>query len=116
MAVNVQGSVVPEGATLAVRIEMTAQVNITPFVARQKVTQLVIMEISSQLRADPPDLHVGERLCWSVPIVLTSPARGVVGRVGEVLVDVTTGEVLADAETMRRIADNAKHLAERSPL
>src|SRR5437870_1423856 len=84
MAVNVQGSVVPEGATLAIRIEMTAQANITPFVARQKVTQLVIMEISSQLRADTPDLHVGERLCWSVPIVLTSPAHGVVGRVGEV--------------------------------
>ena len=107
MAVNLQGSSLPQGATVAIRIELTAQANITPFVARQRVTQFVVTEISSQLRGDTPDLNVGERLCWSVPVVLTSPSRGVVGRVGEILVDAVTGELLADAETVRRIADHA---------
>jgi hypothetical protein len=116
MAVNLQGSVVPQGATVAIRIEMTAQANITPFVARQQVTRFVVTEISSQLRGDTPDLNVGERLCWSVPVVLTSPARGVVGRVGEILVDAVTGEVLADREAVQRIADHAERLAQRSPL
>jgi len=116
MAVNLQGSSVPQGATVAIRIELTAQANITPFVARQRVTHFVVTEISSQLRGDTPDLNVGERLCWSVPVVLTSPSRGVVGRVGEILVDAVTGELLADTETVRRIADHAERLAQRAPL
>ena len=116
MAVKVQGLAVPAGATVDIRIEMTAQVNVTAFVARQKVTQFVVTQISSQLRGEAPDLHVGERLCWSAPVVLTSPARGVVGRVGEILVDAATGELLADAEALRRIAENAEHLAQRAAL
>jgi hypothetical protein len=33
-----------------------------------------------------------------VPVVLASPARGEVGRVGEIVVDATTSEILADNE------------------
>jgi hypothetical protein len=99
-----------------IKIEMTAQVNVTAFVAQQKVTQFVISEISNQLCGDTPDLHVGERLCWSVPVALTSPVKGVIGRIGEILVDATTGELLADAGTIERIAANAERLAQRYPL
>jgi hypothetical protein len=116
MAVNLQPGAPPLGATVAIRIEMTAPVNVTPFVAQQMVTRFVVTEISSQLRGATPDLNVGERLCWSVPVVLTSPARGVIGRVGEILVDATTGEVLADADSVQRMADHAERLAQRSPL
>jgi hypothetical protein len=115
-AATLQGLSLPQGATVAIHIDVTAPINISAFVARQKVTQFVIQEISSQLRGDPPDLHVGEHLCWSVPVVLTSPARGPVGRVGEILVDAGTGELLADADTVQRIAEYAERLAERSPL
>jgi hypothetical protein len=89
---------------------VNTQANIMAFVARQKVTQFVVTRISSQLRGEAPDLHVGERLCWSVPVVLTSPARGPVGRVGEILVDAATGEVLADAEAVQRIGEAAERL------
>jgi hypothetical protein len=116
MAINIKSIQVPEGATVDINIKMTAMANITAFVARQKVMQFVISEISNQLCADTPDLNVGDRLCWSVPVVLTSPARGVIGRVGEIRVDADTGEVLADADTVERIATNAEHLAQRSPL
>lgn len=116
MSVNIQGMQVPEGARLDINISLSAQANITAFVARQKVSQYVIKEISNQLCSDSPDLLVGDRLCWSVPVVLTSPAKGVVGRVGEILVDATTGEILADASTVEGIADHAERLAQRSPL
>lgn len=116
MPANVQGVQVPEGATVDLKIEITAQVNITAFVAQQKVTQFVISEISNQLCDDTPDLNVGERLCWSVPVVLTSPAKGTIGRVGEILVDADTGELLADTDTVERIDANAEWLAQRSPL
>jgi hypothetical protein len=113
---TLQGVCPPQGATVAIRIDVTAPLNITPFVARQIVSQFVIREISTQLHGEAPDLSVGTRLCWSVPVVLTSPARGLVGRVGEILVDANTGELLADAEAVQRLADNAERLAERSPL
>jgi hypothetical protein len=116
MAVKIPGVTFPAGATVDIRIEMTAQANVTAFIARQKVTQFVVTHISSQLRGEAPDLHVGERLCWSVPVILTSPARGVLGRVGDIRVDATTGEVLADAEDVRRIAEDAEHLAQRASL
>jgi len=117
MSVNItQGGQVPAGATVDIKIKMTAHANITAFVARQKVTQFVISEISNQLCGDTPDLNVGERLCWSVPVVLTSPVKGIIGRVGEIPVDANTGEVLADADTVERIIINAEHLAQRSPL
>jgi len=87
------------------RHPLTAQANITPFVASQKVTRFVVTEISTQLLADTPELVVGERLCWSVPVMLTSPSRGIVGKVGDILVDVTTGELLVDDENVRRITE-----------
>ncbi len=114
MTVHLPGVAPPEGPNLAIRIELTAQANITPFVARQKVTRFVVMEISSQLLADTPELVVGERLCWSVPVLLTSPARGVVGKVGAIAVDATTGELLVDEATVRRMTEDARQLAERS--
>ena len=116
MSVNIQGLRIPEGATLDIHISLSAQANITAFVARQKVTQFVAQEISTQLTGDTPDLLVGDRLCWSVPVLLTSPAKGIVGRVGEIRVDATTGEILADAATVERIAEHAERLAQRSPL
>ena len=116
MAVKVPGVAFPAGATVDIRIEVAAQANVTAFVARQKVTQFVVTHVSTQLRGETPDLHVGERLCWSVPVVLTSPSRGVVGKVGEILVDAATGEVLADAEALRRIAEDAERLAQRAAL
>jgi hypothetical protein len=116
MAVHLPGVIPPQGATLAIRIELTAQANITPFVARQKVTRFVVTEISTQLLGDTPELVVGERLCWLVPVLLTSPARGVVGKVGEIAVDATTGEVLVDDDTVRRMTEDAHRLAGRFPF
>ena len=116
MTVHLPGVTPPQGATVAIRIELTAQANITPFVARQKVTGFVILEISDRMRGDQPELVVGDRLCWSVPVVLTSPTRGVVGKVGEILVDATTGELLVEKDTVQRMSDDADRLAERSPL
>jgi hypothetical protein len=116
MTVRLPGVTPPQGASVAIRIELTAQANITPFVARQQVTGFVIRKISDRMRGDEPKLVVGDRLCWSVPVVLTSPSQGVVRKVGEVLVDATTGELLVEEDTVQRMSDDADRLAERSPL
>jgi len=116
MEVKITGAPTSMGAAVDVHIHVSAPLNITPFVARQTVNAFVVTEISSQLRSEPPNLIVGEHLLWAVPVVLTSPLRGVVDEVGEIRVDATTGEMLADEEIVRRMTDNVRHLAERSPL
>jgi hypothetical protein len=116
MIAHLPGVTPPQGANVAIRIELTAQVNFTPFVARQAVTGFVIREISDRMRGESAELVVGDRLCWSVPVVLTSPTRGVVGKVGDILVDATTGELLVDKDTVPRMKDDADRLAGGSPL
>jgi hypothetical protein len=116
MSVHLPGVQLPAGAMVDIHVHVSAPVNITPFVARQKVTGFVILEVSTCTCGAEPELVVGDRLCWSVPVVLTSPSRGVVGKVGEILVDATTGELLVDKDTVQRMRDDADRLAERSPL
>lgn len=116
MNAKLSGVQLPAGAAVDIHIHVTAPVNITPFVARQNVNVFVKLEISTQLGAGTPELVVGERLCWSVPVMLGFPDRGIIGKVGEILVDATTGAVLADEEAVRRMTEDADRLAERTSL
>ena len=56
---DLPGISLSQGANLAIDIHLTAQANITPFVACQKVTRFVVTEISTQLLADTPEPVVG---------------------------------------------------------
>jgi hypothetical protein len=95
---------------------VTPELPITAFRAQQLVNVLMTMEVSSQMLSQAPELVLGERSCWSVPVWFTLPDIGLVGQAGTVLVDAHTGEVLADSESLREIAENAKRLAERPAL
>ena len=94
----------------------TPDLPITAFRAQQLVNVLMTMEVSSQMLSQAPELVLGERPCWSVPVWFTLPGRGLVGQAGTVRVDAHTGEVLADSESLREIAENVKRLAERPAL
>ncbi len=95
---------------------VTPDLPITAFRAQQLVNVLTKMEVSSQMGAGTPSLVGGERPCWSVPVWFTEPDRGRVGQAGVLLVDARTGEVLADSDSLREIAENARCLAERPAL
>jgi hypothetical protein len=104
------------GPTAVTRIEVDVPFNINAFRARQLVKRFMFMDVSSQIGTDEPALVIGKRLTWAVPVVWTSPNIGIVGQVGEIHVDVATGEVLANAETLERITKNAHDLARRTAL
>ncbi len=94
----------------------THSLNVSEFSARQRVTQYVMLELSSQMGADTPDLTDGERPCWSVPILFSLPGKGVLGRVGTLRVDAGTGELLTDPQTEQEIMRHAEQLAQRAAL
>ena len=106
----------PTESTLDISIRVTQPLNVTSFSARQRVTQYVMHELSTQFGGDTPELTVGERVYWSVPVVFTLPGKGVLGRVGMLRVDAATGELLTDPQTEQEMLQHAKQLAQRPPL
>jgi hypothetical protein len=116
MITHLSGMPLPTESTLDINIRVTQPLNITSFSARQKVTQHVMHELSTQLGGDTPELTVGERVYWSVPVVFTLPGKGVVGRVGTLRIDAGTGELLTDPQTEREMMNHAEQLAQRAAL
>ena len=106
----------PAESTLDITIRVTQPLNITPFSARQRVSQYVIRELSSQFGGDTPELTVAQRIYWSVPVVFTLPGAGVVGRVATLRVDAATGELLTDPHLEQEMLRHAEQLAQRAAL
>jgi len=116
MTAHLSNLPLPTESTLDINIRVTQPLNITSFSARQRVTQYVMHELSTQLGAASPELTVGERVYWSVPVVLTFLGRGVLGRVGTLRVDAATGELLTDPQTEQEMMHHAERLAQRAAL
>ena len=112
MVTHMPGLTLPAGSSLDINIRITQPLNITSFSARQRVTQYVIQELSTQLGADLPELTVAERVYLSVPIVFTLPGKGVLGRVGMLHIDAETGELKTDPQIEQEIMRHAKQLAQ----
>jgi hypothetical protein len=106
----------PTESTLDITIRVTQPLNVTAFSARQRVTQYVVQELSTQLGGDTPELTVGERVWWSVPVLFTLPGKGVLGRVGTLRIDAGTGELLTDPQTEQEMLRHAEQLAQRATL
>jgi len=99
-------------AQMDIQVHVSVTLNITPFVARQKVGGLVLSEVGTGIGADEPTLVLSnKRVVWRVPVFLALPGLGRLGQVGEVDVDAQTGEVLADQPTLNRMIDNANRFA-----
>jgi hypothetical protein len=94
----------------------SAALPVSASAAQRKVTRFVVTEISTQLLGETPVFQPGVPSSWVVPVMLSSPSRGIVGKVGEIAVDSRTGELLVDPDTVRRMSEDARQLAERSPL
>ncbi len=103
--------------------QLVPRVQVSAFVARQKVNVLVLERVSNLLLAGEPKLvqQVGEpfdmaqnrRWVWRVPVDLTFPSHGRVGCVGELDVDARYGQVCYTDALLTQMADEAHHLAEQ---
>ncbi len=104
-------------AQVDITIHVTATMNITPFVARQKVNVLLLDKVGTGLLSENPVLLAAEgHLRWRIPVVLALPGCGRLGQVGAIDVDVQTGEVLADNTLLNDITQHAGQLATSSAL
>ena len=81
-------------ATLEMRIIISACINVTSERAKRQINRLLLERVGNLLYAEEPNLLVGTRLLWRVPVWLGLPIRGPVGSVGTIDVDAQSGEIL----------------------
>ncbi|MFN8487620.1 MAG: hypothetical protein U0350_08525 [Caldilineaceae bacterium] len=104
-------SITPRNGQLSIHIQVSAAINVTAFTARQKVTGYVADQISTNMHGGEPTLVVGKQIYWRVPIVLSLPPLGDRGIVGNIDVDIETGQLLVTPQILTEIMQRAESLA-----
>jgi hypothetical protein len=112
--ITLKGPVVT-GQQLDITVTVRAHIEVDAETAQRKVTGWLVSEVGNLLICDTPALVIGNRAVWRVPVLLTSPSRGVIGVVGSVDVDAQSGEILADADLGRQILKDAHQVAHSTP-
>lgn len=101
----------PRTGKLQIDIQVSADVNFSSTAARRRVGRFVADEISYLMRGGEPALVVADRIYWRVPVLLTFPGCGSVGVVGDIDVDVETGQLHVTTELIAEIQQRAAYLA-----
>ena len=95
---------------LQVSVHVQAKV-MSAHAARRRANVWLLENAGNLLRAESPELVLGDQLVWRVDVALTSPTRGWVGHVGRLEIDAVTGDVLADEPLAQEIITRAHALA-----
>jgi hypothetical protein len=98
-----------------VTITVHATIDVDAASARRKATGWLVSEVGNLLLGGDPALVIGEHTLWRVPVLLTSPERGVVGQIGTVDVDAATGEVLSDDRLIQELIERGRQAARSTP-
>ena len=118
MQANVTGLEIPQHRKVQIKLEIAAECNITPFVACQKVNRFLLLSVGNLLMADEASLEISPNaLRWRVPVVYALPDRGILGKVGELYVDVDNGQILLEESTpLEVLTANAERLYSETAL
>jgi len=96
-------------------VHLSVEVNVTAAIARRKVNAFLATHVGNLLLAGDPVLTLSERIAWRVPVDLTAPPAGRLGRVGEVDVDVESGELLLNDAQIAEMRERAHRLVAGPP-
>lgn len=91
-------------------------VNITAYTARQQASGYVGSHVSHLMGGGDPTLLLAQgRVVWRVPILLSSPRRGLLGQVAHLDIDARTGQMLLPPDFLSQIETHAQTLLDSSP-
>ena len=103
-----------EGGQIDVTITVHATIAVNAETARRKVTGWLVSEVGNLMVGGDPALVIADRAVWQVPVLLTSPARSIIGPIGTVDVDAETGEILFDSELSQELIERGRQTARAS--
>lgn len=114
MSVLTDSLTLPRTGRLQMDIHLSADINVGAATAKRRVNAFLATHVGNLLLADEPVLVLAERIVWRVPVDLTAPSMGRLGRVGEVDVDVESGELLLDDAIIEGMSKRANDLVASS--
>jgi hypothetical protein len=104
----------PQTGRLEVNIRVSADMNVSAYAARQKANSFILSQISYMMHGGEPELILGKRILWRVPVILSQRSQGDVGQVGAVDVDVETGQLTVTPLQIEEIQARAEEIARRT--
>lgn len=118
MTIVLESFPIPNSGPLDISLNISTEINISSADARRKVNAYLLNYLSHLTISEPePVLVVGERVVWRVGIQHSLPAYGPIGHIGEMDVDVETGELFSlSPKQLEGMKHRAKELAARYPL
>jgi len=84
--------------------------------ARELADYFLANEVGNLLMTGAPIYEEHDLPRWVMPIILANAVRGVLGVVGSIAVDATSGEVLLGAAERTKVKENARRLARHLEL
>jgi len=108
--ITLSGEGVQDLNELHVQILVEAIVNVDAKRARRQATAWLASEVGNMLMAGDPSLVISRITVWRLPALLTSSEKGIVGAVGFVDVDTSSGELLVNDDLRTQILNNVNRL------
>lgn len=105
---------VPAGSDVTMEVTISTRVNVTSVAAKRQVNRLLLERVGNLLYAEEPNLLVGTRLLWRVPVWLGLPTCGPLGSVGTLDVDAQSGEILFTPQQLAEMGAYGDALAQRA--
>ena len=96
-----------------IKIELSSEINVTSFIARQKANVFLLTHLGNLLYAAEPKLSVTKKnLRWMVPVIYTI-SKHISKQVGNLAMDVNTGEIIlreSTPSTIQEIEEHVQHI------
>lgn len=112
--VELERMTLPAQSELKMEVSISSHINVTSIAAKRQVNRLLLERVGNLLYAEEPNLLVGTRLLWRVPVWLGLPTRGPVGSVGTIDVDAQSGEILFTPQQLAEMGAYGDALAQRA--
>ena len=102
---------ISQTSPISLKFHLDTTLNISADEARHRVNRQVVANLGTGTIAREPELIIaGEQIAWRVPIALSLPTLGDLGKVGEIEVDARTGDILTQAQAQEKIIKHASLL------
>ncbi len=102
-------------------IEVHTTLLITTADARQRAGRFLLDNVGNMITAGQPTLHLqADQIRWKVPVLYGLPGHGTLGQIGELMIDVESGQISLDESTpiskMEQRAEALYNAADGTPL
>lgn len=107
--------VIPGGMEVDLEIKIHTRLNISAYVAKQRANVALSLYCGQAFAVDEPILQVGTLVRWLVPVWLAPSQKRGRTKIGELVVNAQTGEVVDSGEQCRALREIANSLLLASP-